>query len=66
VSEHYARHFGHDPEGNWILVVHEDNTSEIFRFENPDEMWCCRKDRDQYYRAAKQARFAPAFESPGK
>jgi len=58
----YARYFGHDPSGNWILVVHEDNTSEIFRFADAEEMWCCRPDREKLYRRSS-SRFHPALSS---
>ena len=38
----YARSYGHDPAGNWILIVHADDSSEIHRFDDPANMWCCR------------------------
>lgn len=41
LRDNYARSFGYDPAGNWILIVHADNTTEFFRFEEPSEMWCC-------------------------
>lgn len=44
----YAQYFGHEPGGNWILVVFSDNDSEIFRFDSVDQMWCCRPDREPY------------------
>lgn len=37
----YAHEQGHDPEGNWILIVHADGKSDMTRFADPKEMWCC-------------------------
>jgi hypothetical protein len=37
----YARSYGHEPVGNWILVVHPDNSTEFFTFDDPADMWCC-------------------------
>ena len=42
LKEKYARSYGHDPAGNWILIVHADDSSEIHRFDDPADMWCCR------------------------
>lgn len=42
LREEYARFYGHDPSGNWILIVHQDDSSEIYRFDGPADMWCCR------------------------
>jgi hypothetical protein len=64
IGEAYARYFGHDPSGNWILVVYADNESEIFRFDDIDEMWCCRPDRERFYDARRGARFIEAFKRP--
>jgi hypothetical protein len=27
--------------GHWIIIVHPDGTSEFYRFEDRDKMWCC-------------------------
>lgn len=48
VAVEYARFYGHDPAGNWILVVQTDNTSEIFHFARVEDMWCCKPDRQKY------------------
>jgi hypothetical protein len=61
VATEYARYFGHDPDGNWILVVNADNSSEVFRFDNLDDMWCCRPDREKYYQR-QHTDVVPAFE----
>lgn len=37
----YAESYGHDPAGNWILIVHPDDATEFYRFEEPKAMWCC-------------------------
>jgi hypothetical protein len=39
--EEYARVYGYEAEGSWILVVHADDTSEFFPFDDPADMWCC-------------------------
>lgn len=39
--DQYALEYGHQPTANWILIVHPDNSSDFFTFEEPDEMWCC-------------------------
>jgi len=37
----YARSYGHEPPENWILVVHPDDTTEFYTFDDPTAMWCC-------------------------
>jgi len=37
----YAESHGHVSVGNWILIVHPDNSTEFYRFDNKKEMWCC-------------------------
>jgi hypothetical protein len=37
----YAIEQGHDPAGSWILIVHADGASDMLRFTNPEDMWCC-------------------------
>lgn len=59
-AQEYAKYFGHDPAGNWILVVHLDNTSEMFRFDTINDMWCCRPDRQRHYQMQSKV-FAAAF-----
>ena len=39
--DEYARAYGHEPTDNWILVVHPDDSSEFFTFDDPSDMWCC-------------------------
>jgi hypothetical protein len=39
--DQYARDHGHDPTGSWILIVHEDGTSDFFPFADGTGMWCC-------------------------
>ena len=39
--DQYARDHGHDPTGSWILIVHEDGTSDFFSGANATEAWCC-------------------------
>ncbi len=39
--DEYARSYGHEPTENWILVVHADDTSEFYAFDDPAVMWCC-------------------------
>jgi len=41
LKEAYAGYYGHDPSGNWILLVHVDDTTEMYYFEHDAEMWCC-------------------------
>jgi len=41
LMDEYARSYGHEPTASWILVVHPDNTSEFFTFDDPTQMWCC-------------------------
>ena len=38
----YVRAHGHEPEGHWIIIVHPDETSEFYRFDSREEMWCFR------------------------
>ena len=37
----YARDHGHEPTDSWILIVHSDETSDYFPFEDASWMWCC-------------------------
>jgi hypothetical protein len=39
--DEYARSYGHEPTERWILIVHADNTSEFYPFDDPTTMWCC-------------------------
>ena len=39
--DQYAREQGHDPTGSWILIVHADGSSDMLRFDDPAQMWCC-------------------------
>jgi hypothetical protein len=39
--DEYARSYGHEPPDNWILMVHPNNTSEFYTFDDPSNMWCC-------------------------
>jgi hypothetical protein len=39
--DEYARSYGCDPRGNWILIIHEDDTPEFYNFDSPQAMWCC-------------------------
>ncbi len=64
LAEAYARHFGHDPSGNWILVVYEDNGSEFFRFDDISTMWCCRSDRERFYERRYVSQPVEPFEPP--
>lgn len=41
LRDEYARSFGYDPSGSWILIVHADNSTEFYRFDDPSKMWCC-------------------------
>jgi len=41
LMDDYARSYGHEPSRNWILIVHANNTTEFYRFDDPREMWCC-------------------------
>jgi len=43
LRDDYARYYGYDPDGNWILIVHVDNSTEFYRFEDPADMWCCKR-----------------------
>lgn len=39
--DQYCRDHGHEPAASWILIVHEDGTSDYFPFDEPTGMWCC-------------------------
>jgi hypothetical protein len=39
--DEYARTYGYDPHGHWVLIVHADDSTEFFRFDQPEQMWCC-------------------------
>lgn len=39
--DEYAKSYGHEPTENWILVVHVDNSSEFYSFDDSAGMWCC-------------------------
>jgi len=41
LMDEYALSYGHQPTENWILIVHTDDSSEFYPFEDPAEMWCC-------------------------
>ena len=41
LMDQYARDQGHEPTDSWILIVHEDGTSDYFPFDEPIGMWCC-------------------------
>jgi hypothetical protein len=41
LREEYARSRGYDPKGSWILIVHADDSTEFYRFDDPSQMWCC-------------------------
>lgn len=41
--DEYARSYGHEPAENWILVVHPDDTSHFYTFDDPMTMWCCER-----------------------
>ena len=62
----YAQYFGHEPSGHWILVVNSDNDSDLFRFDEAGEMWCCTPEREgrlEQLRSAHAVR-RPPFEDP--
>ena len=40
--DEYVLSYGYVPTGNWILIVHEDDTTEYYTFEDQKDMWCCR------------------------
>ena len=40
--DEYARSYGYEPTDNWILIVHENNETEYYTFEDQKDMWCCR------------------------
>lgn len=61
LAELYALYFGHDPKGNWILVVRADNTSEIFRFDDPKDMWCCQPERERHLNRREETQFTEPF-----
>jgi hypothetical protein len=44
--DEYARSYGHEPVENWILVVHADDSSDFYTFDDPRDMWCCNQRRD--------------------
>jgi hypothetical protein len=65
----YARTYGHEPRGAWILILHADGSSEFFSFDDPDEMWCCKRQdeiRGQIDREVSRARLQgrPLLEFP--
>ena len=39
--DEYARSYGHEPTDNWILVVHPDDSTAFYVFDDPAQMWCC-------------------------
>lgn len=39
--DEYALSHGHQPTENWILIVHADNSTEFYTFDDPSSMWCC-------------------------
>lgn len=41
--EEYASSHGRESDRSWILVVHADSTTDFFEFDDPSEMWCCRR-----------------------
>jgi hypothetical protein len=41
LMDEYARSYGHEPTSNWILVVHPDDSSDFYTFDDPSTMWCC-------------------------
>jgi hypothetical protein len=63
LCEEYARYFGHDPDGSWILVVHADNSSELHRFDDVADMWCCRPDRADFLARDAAVEHKPPFPS---
>jgi hypothetical protein len=46
LMDEYARSYGHQPTGNWILVVHPDDSSDFYPFGDPAQMWCCENKGD--------------------
>jgi hypothetical protein len=44
--DEYAKAYGHEPKGPWILIVHADGRSEFFAFDDPNEMWCCKRQTE--------------------
>jgi hypothetical protein len=58
LMDEYARAYGHQPRGPWILIVHADGRSEFFSFDDADEMWCCK--RQDSIRAQLESEIAQA------
>ena len=56
----YARAYGYDPMGPWILFVHADGSTEFHQFENEDDMWCCDRDRLEAIKEQQQREIAEA------
>lgn len=38
ILDDYARSYGHEPTANWILIVHQDNTTDFYTFTDPPAM----------------------------
>jgi hypothetical protein len=54
--DEYARSYGHEPTENWILVVHPDDSSDFYPFEDPTQMWCCDRRSDVRQRLGEEVR----------